>query len=253
MGQIRIDRLRPALGALIAFSIDAPDARRAHAGLDAAWTAIGRVDALMHPARAGSDLARLNAAAVGEPVDVDPWTVTLLRRVCELHGDSQGVFDPCLPAAPGTLEDLELRDDGSLVRRAALRIDLGGVAKGYAIDRAIEALADAGCSAALLNAGGDLRVWGARADDIEVGRAGGPRLRLADAAFAVSAPSAHAPAEHQGFYCRVPGRQRTAVAAAVLAPTAMLADALTKCVLFMEAEECAALLARHGARRVQLP
>jgi hypothetical protein len=33
----------------------------------------------------------------------------------------------------------------------------------------------------------------------------------------------------------------------------MLADALTKCVLFMEAGECAALLARHGARRVQLP
>lgn len=241
------------MGTLVALSIGAADERRAHAGLEAAWKAIQRVEALMHPSRAGSDLARLNAATVGEAVVVDPWTVTLLHRVRELHRDSRGVFDPCLPSAPGTLEDLDLREDRSVLRRQPLELDLGGVAKGYAVDRAVAVLAAAGCDAALVNAGGDLRVWGTRAEEVEVGRAGGPRLRLADAALAVSAESADAPPEHQGFYCRVPGRQRLATAAAIVAPTATLADALAKCALFMDAIECAAVLARYGARRVQLP
>ncbi|MFO1401545.1 MAG: FAD:protein FMN transferase [Steroidobacteraceae bacterium] len=252
MGQVRIDRLRPALGTLVALSIDAPDEVVAQRGLEAAWEAIRRVEALMHPARAGSDLARLNAAGAGEAVAIDPWTAALLRTVAALHVESRGAFDPCLPQGGGRFDDLQWRAEAMLLPRVPLRLDLGGIAKGYAVDRAIEALAATGCGAALVNAGGDLRVWGARAEEIEVGRAGGPRLRLADAALAVSAPSAQAPPEHQGFYCRVPGRRRMAHAAAIVAPTATLADALTKCALYMEEAECAALLARHGARRVQL-
>lgn len=241
------------MGTFVALSVDGPSAAVASAGLESAWEAIRRVEALMHPTRAGGDLARLHAAGVGERVPVHAWTMALLREVARLYRDSQGVFDPCRPDAAGRYADLQLGDDDTLARRAPLRLDLGGVAKGYAVDRAIEAIAATGCTAARVNAGGDVRLWGGRAETLTVGRTGGVQVALRDAALAVSAESATAPPEHLGYYCRAPGYRRTAAAAAVIAPTATLADALTKCVLFMSAGECAALLARHGARRVQLP
>jgi thiamine biosynthesis lipoprotein len=241
------------MGTLVALSIDASDEDRAQAGLDAAWQAIQRVDLLMHPSRSGSDLAQLNAVGPGAPVTLHPWTMALLRLAGELHRDSQGVFDPCLPDAPGRLGDLQLHADGTAGMRAPLLLDLGGIAKGFAVDRAIEAARAAGCSAALVNAGGDLRVSGERREAVELGRAGGPRLELVDAALAVSADSAQAPPEHRGFYSRVPQRTRIAASAAVIAPTAAVADALSKCALFLPAEDCARLFQRWRARLLQLP
>lgn len=241
------------MGTFVALSVDGPSAAVASAGLESAWEAIQRVEALMHPTRAGGDLARLHAATPGARVAVHAWTLDLLRQVQGLHRDSRGVFDPCLPEAAGRFGDLVLGDDGTLACEVPLRLDLGGVAKGHAVDRAIAALAAAGCTGALLNAGGDARAWGDRAATLAVGHAGGVQVELRDAALAVSAESATAPPEHRGYYCRAAGYRRAAAVAAVLAPTATLADGLTKCVLFMPEGECAALLARHGARRVQLP
>lgn len=253
IGIIRIERLRPAIGTVVAFSIDAPSEERATAGLDAAWQAVRCVDAHMHPSREGSELARLNAAAPGIGVALHPWTLELLRLAQGLHRDSRGVFDPCLPDAPGRLEDLELHADGTASARVPLHLDLGGIAKGFAVDRAIDAARAAGCGAALINAGGDLRVFGARTAMVDLGRAGASRLELTDAAVAISADSATAPPEHRGFYSRVPQRARIAASAAVIAPTVAVADALTKCALFLPPGECATLFERWRAQLLQLP
>jgi FAD:protein FMN transferase len=214
--------------------------------LEQAFAAVARVAVLMHPTRPGSDLARINALESGESVRVDPDTWEVLELARRLHAASGGVFDPCLPHAPGCLNDLGLVVPDRVSCRARVALDLGGIAKGYAVDRAIAALSAAGCRRALVNAGGDLRVLGseivwlsahARQAGTWAERGGLAPLALRDAALAVSElKSAGRPSEHRGYYRRGAPLAAACTYAAVTAPRAAVADALTKCVLLGAAD-----------------
>ena len=247
MRTIRISRARPGLGTIIRLSAEAPTEAMAKAAIELAWREVRQVDERLHPSRPGSDLAALHAAAVGERVPASALTLGLLRRARALHMDSGGYFDPCLPEGGGTLADLEV-GPRNLRRRAPLRLDLGGIAKGHAVDRALLALRRGGCSAGAVDAGGDLRVFGREPESVRIGRSGPVVIDIANAALAVSEPSSQAPPGHRGYYSRVTGAWQQAGAAAVLAPTAAEADALATCALFMPAEQAAALCARRGAQ-----
>ena len=59
-----------------------------------------------------------------------------------------------MPSASGRLGDLEFVFPHSVIPHRPLHIDLGGIAKGYAVDRALMALQAAGCHGGLVNAGG---------------------------------------------------------------------------------------------------
>jgi thiamine biosynthesis lipoprotein len=235
------------MGTLVTLRVEATSEALALAGLEAAWGAILEVEGRMHPMRPGSDLAAMNAAPLHAYVAAHPLTLQLLRLAQDMYRASGGVFDPCLPQAVGHFEDLQLLDGGVRCRRR-LHMDLGGIAKGFAVDRAIAAARAAGCSAGGVNAGGDLRVFGPQAEDLRLGHRGGRAVRLKDAALAVSAIGPGAPPEHRGYYCRIEGTTRRCDAAAVVAPSAALADALTKCALFMPEERAARLCAARGAQ-----
>ena len=256
---VRLARLRVGMGTLVAMEAEAADARTAAAGIAAAHAAISRVEALMHPTRPGADLAALNAAPPGVRVRVDPWTDAVLRASQRLHELSGGAFDPCLPEPGGRCRDLDLSSPLTVVKRAPLRIDLGGIAKGYAVDRALDALRAAGCHAGLVNAGGDVAAFGARTHALVVRtHSGCARVRLRDAALATSdATCAAPPAEHRGHYRRTPigGLEAGPVAAGavcVSAADAATADALTKCLLCAPPEWHPRILAACGARAVRL-
>ena len=198
------------------------------------------------------------------PVGIDRTTWEVLRlahSVCDLSG---GVFDPCLPSHRGRLCDLRISAPGPAGTQlpwamclAPLALDLGGIAKGYAIDLAVDALRAAGCASGLVNAGGDLRVYGRSADVLLRDAAGEcVPLRLKDEALAVSdldVSAGRRTAEHRGYYRRSGAAGPVRRYAAVVAPEAAVADALTKCVLLAE-ENCAAraLRALH-ARRIATP
>jgi thiamine biosynthesis lipoprotein len=134
-----------------------------------------------------------------------------------------------------------------------VKIDLGGIAKGFAVDLAVEAMRNAGCSSVLVNAGGDLRASGERSFAISCRLASGQirEMILQDCALAVSHRASDAsPAEHQGYYLRVGSAECTpAACAAILAPTAALADALTKCALLCSDEHCDDILRHFNASR----
>jgi len=249
--------MRIALGTTVIIEAQAPSEHAANAALAAAFAAITAVERRLHPARAGSDLSRIACAAPHSSVGVAVGTWTLLALAQRIHALSAGVFDPCLPCAPGRLSDLELLPPGlsgsgryGVVPHAPLALDLGGIAKGYAVDCAIEALRTHDCRAGLVNAGGDMRVFGAEPREILVRQAGGrfAPLALQDSALAVTDPLAAArPPEHRGYYTRNGSSSLRRCFAAVRAKRAAVADALTKCVLFCP-EECAdRVLARMGA------
>jgi thiamine biosynthesis lipoprotein len=248
-----LSRLRIGFGTFVAIEAEADDPDIAARGIELAFDAMRLVERLMHPTRAEGDLAPLSAVADGRCLAIHPWTWEVLDLCRQLNDASRGIFDPCLPASAGRLRDLELLS-GSRVRLGApLRLDLGGVAKGFAVDCAIDALRGAGCIGGLVNAGGDLAVFGPRPRRIvcrEFGEAG-LAMELRDAALATSAvgdPSR--PSEHRGHYHGVSGAFASAGRIGVIARRAAVADALTKCLLWCDRASADELLRRFGAGRV---
>lgn len=133
-----------------------------------------------------SELARLNAGA-GRPVPVGPLLRDVVRSALVWARRTGGLFDPTLGAelaalgydrpfsqlghepaptvnAPhrrGTWRDVRVGPLGTITLPARVALDLGGIAKGMAVDAAIAELRDAGVESALVSAGGDLAVTGA--------------------------------------------------------------------------------------------
>ena len=234
---VHVRRMRIGLGTWVVIEATSGSASCALRGLEAAFGRIRHVEERMHPEREGSDLRRLRDAPAGTAVAIDPATWAVLSFAQRLFELSGGVFDPCLPHVAGRLCDLELSSHALKPwarARVPLSIDCGGIAKGYAVDCALEALRAAGCLGGLVNAGGDLRVYGPGLRTLLLRGPDGNYMpcELREAALAVSDLNAtNRPAEHRGYYVResrVGGPKRYA---AVRAPKAMVADALTKCVL----------------------
>lgn len=160
---------------------------------DAAFAAIEHVHRLMSAHDADSDLSRINCVAHRRSVAISAPTAEVLRRAMHWAEASGSTFDVIragresltrggLPRHPGQPSPDPLADwraisvKGKVVRldRPAC-LDLGGIAKGYAVDLAIDAMRSAGAAHGLVNAGGDLRVFGDRPRSIAVPD---PRSRL---------------------------------------------------------------------------
>jgi FAD:protein FMN transferase len=245
--------MRPALGTLVAIEARAADPPAAESAVAAGFGAIAAADLLLHPTRPGSDLARLNRAGPGQRLPVHASTLAVLRLSRELCTLSGGLFDPALPGH-GSIMHWQPAGRGAIrVRRRAF-VDLGGIAKGYAVDLAVAALWRAGAHGGLVNAGGDLRAFGAESWPVALRLAGTATrtLELRELALAVSDPAATArPSEHQGYYCGGRTRSGSARAAAVIAPSAALADALTKVLMYAPGARAARVLARCGAHPLE--
>ena len=222
-------RARPLLGTLVEVGVPAQAADDVvEAAFAAAFAAAAAVQACMSRFDPASDVGRFHALSAGQGCTVRPATATVLRAASALRRESGGLFDITQGSAP-----LGWRIDGRTWWRldAAARVDLGGIAKGFAVDRAVSALRRHGCTGGWVNAGGDLRAFGSAELPLQLRdeEQGGVRLfgHLADGAFATS---------------RLPGGGHVSVAA----PRALWADALTK-VLAFSGDPGHPLLARHGA------
>ena len=251
----RFQRLRPALGTLVHLEGVVQAEAAAESAIGSAFAAIVRVESLMHPTRPGSDLQRLSVAAPGVPVAVDAWTFRLLRLSRELHRRSNGMFEPCTADAPGRMMDIELREPHVVVCYERVALDLGGIAKGFAVDRAIEEMLNSGCESGLVNAGGDLRTFGCEARTLIVRATNRAivRIELTTGALAVSAPrSDQSPREHRGYYLGTTREPVTVPCVAIGAAEATIADGLCKCAMLCPAPMTEALLASYGARRIDL-
>ncbi len=240
-------RARPLLGTLVEIGADPScDA----SAIDTGFAAIEGVEALMSRYRAGSDIVRLNGAPAGTWIGVAAPTRRVLDLALRLHHLSDGLFE-C--AIEGTLSDLLIGHDGSVWKQRPLAIDLGGIAKGEAVDRAVLALRLAGVRRGWVNAGGDLRVFGSGEHRIELRDPNRPAQR-AGAAFiraAALASSSACYSDHAGQSAIVDPRSRQPLrmrhGVTVLAARCVIADALTK-VVALSADVHHPLLARFGAR-----
>ncbi len=140
------------------------------------WRTVERVERLMSFHDADSELSRLNRNAGRTPQTVHPWTWAVLRRALRIAEASDGLFDitvaPLLVREgllPGTAETslqcgnwrhIVLMPDCRVFLARPMLLDLGGIAKGFAVDRAIHELTRRRCTQGVVNAGGDLRRFG---------------------------------------------------------------------------------------------
>ncbi len=134
-----------------------------------------------------SELSRLNAQAGSEFAPLTPELRGLLEKACAYGADSAGAFDVTIaplmelwgfrskttPVAEPTPEALQnclnqtgyqhilFTENGVLIEHTGLKIDLGGLAKGYAVDECYEKLQATGLKHALINLGGNMRALGA--------------------------------------------------------------------------------------------
>lgn len=202
----------------------------APAALDAAFAAIETVEARMSRFRADSDLARLNAARPFEPVTVHAQTLGVLALASHLFALTGGAFDVALGrgrGSPGFASDAHTA--WQMVDGVNLSLD--GIAKGFAVDRAVDALQAAGARCGWVNAGGDLRVFGDLTLTVE--RRAGRRPETIALRGRAMATSEYGPRRRIASRSALAGRAtrpRGAYGASVLARECVLADALTKAV-----------------------
>jgi thiamine biosynthesis lipoprotein len=272
---IMLRRARPWLGTLVEISVDGLDPVRAAVAIDAAFAEVACVHRCMSFHSADSDLGCLHAARVGVPVEVDAHTVAVLRCALRVAHVSHGAFDPSkaarfvaqgrlpapvsafVPDPAASWRDIELIDARHVRLRRALWLDLGGIAKGYAVDRAIAILRAAGASQTVVNAGGDLRIVGRRTERVLLRIAPDSpahAIELNDGAVASSASSSLWSSDCSAPCVRTASADRRNEACSgvsVVAPSCMVADALTKVVLAAEADIAAAALVAFDAQALR--
>ncbi len=184
-----VSRAGEAMGTYVEIKVWTRDEPGARAAMGRAFDEIARIERLMTTWRDDSDISRVNAAAGLHPVEVSPETFECVARAQQYSRLSGGAFDVTFYALKGLWhfdEDKEakLPDPAEVKRRLPLidyrklildekrrtlylakkgmAINLGGIAKGYAVDRAVAVLKKAGFPNAIVQAGGDLMCAGSK-------------------------------------------------------------------------------------------
>jgi thiamine biosynthesis lipoprotein len=176
---------------LTAFTTPEIDEPKLKAKLAAAVEEIRRLEKLMTTWNEESEISRVNQAAGKDAVKVSPETLAVVEKSNWMSAHSEGVFDISFEAMHGLWkfdQDLEesvpkkadvdakrklidwrkisVDHENSTIKleKAGMRISLGGIAKGYAVDAAAKVLEDGGVHAFFAQAGGDLFVRGKKPD-----------------------------------------------------------------------------------------
>jgi len=177
---------------LAAYTSEAMDEAAIRARLDKAIAEIRRLEGLMTTWRPDSELSRVNAAAGKNAVAVSPETLSVIEKSVWMSQQSEGVFDITFEAMHGLWkfdQDLEenippldavekarklidfrqIKIDHAArtvkLAKAGMRMSLGGIAKGYAVDALSDLVrAEPGVTAALVEIGGELKGFGVQPD-----------------------------------------------------------------------------------------
>ncbi|MFZ5722397.1 MAG: FAD:protein FMN transferase [Pseudomonadota bacterium] len=263
-------RQQPLLGTFVEIGVAMRpgNAAGAHAAIDAGFAAIAGVQRQLAFHDPASELSRLNREG-HRGIVLSPLAARVLRLAlamgrasddrfnCTVGGElvRRGALPDHRPherraeqALRGSWRDIGLQ--GRQVRlRQPLCITFDGIAKGYAVDLAVQALRRHGAVAGWTNAGGDLRAFGDFVLPVQLRHADGTPGSvhgLREAAIAASRVAAAPDPRHPGLIVAGDGDAPHAGQWTVLARRAWRADALTKVAALAAADERAALVARLG-------
>ena len=275
------EQVRYVMGTTATVQVWAPDSEMAATAVDAAYAAFARVDSLMSTWRDDSALSSLNRSQPGQWTDVGGEVCQVLHQAKAVAAASGGAFDPtvlplvmvwgfrggqaALPDSAGLAKALgavdhrllELDPESGRARllESGMAVDLGGIAKGYALDCAAAAMRKSGATGGVVDLGGNILAFG-QGPGHQVGIVDPTR----DDRLLATIPLADASVATSGQYERfltIQGRRyghildpRTGrpvpagVSVTVVADKAILADALATAAVVLGMEGGLALLER---------
>jgi FAD:protein FMN transferase len=267
-----------------AYTTPRVDAGAVRAAFDAAIAEIRRIEALMTTWRPDSEVSKINAAAGKSAVVVGDETLAIITKSLETSAISEGTFDITfetlhglwkfdedLDPTPPKDKDIKARlpfvgyrhvkvdpaTSSVMLAKEQTQIGLGGIAKGYGVDRAVKVLDEAGLLSFFVQAGGDLFARGKKPDGT-AWQAGirdprGPetkyfaKLSLTDHAFSTAGDYERSYVVGGKRYHHIIDPRTGKPAAAsrsvtIWAPTALLADAIDDAVFVLGPEKGLALV-----------
>lgn len=278
-GPVVLRESRPLAGTTFTIEVitlDTPTARRA---IEAAFAEVARLENVVSEWTASSEISHINATSGQTSITLSPELFGVINRALWFAGQTGGAFDPSFAGCaqvwsiperriPSTLELancrhtvgyesilLDTRYSTIKLDKPGMRIGLGGIGKGYRVDRAAEILEDHGITSYVVNGGGDIRL---AADEhaepwrveIDHPRAPGQRLgsiSLRRGAIATSGDSSWYFDDagiryHHIFDPRTGQPARQSIAVTVIAERAIDADALATGLFVLGPEQGLALL-----------
>ena len=272
-----------SMGTSVQITIWSDDEQMAADASKAVFAEMDRLDRMMTTWIPESEVSQINTGAGTTAVKVSDETFTVIARAVEISKASKGLFDITVGAygglwkfdedMDGTLPDpkevaarkklvnwkdivLDKRRHTVKLRRKGMKITLGGIAKGYAVDKAAKVLIDAGLSDFILQVGGDMYVSGQKGATpwvVGIRDPRGPR----DQSFAVAPVKDHAFSTsgdyERGFVKdgvryhhildpRTAQPARATRSVTILAKDAFTADAWSKVLFIMGAKDAMALV-----------
>ena len=269
-----ITRNEAIMGTRCAVELWSDDPARGEAAIASVFDDMKRIDRLMSTWKEDTEISKVNREGSLHPVKISKELFRLLQVSVEYSELTHGAFDITY-ASVGYLYDFKkgVHPDPKAIAQAlpginwrhmvldakkttvfftspGMRIDLGGIAKGYSVDRGIEILQKQGVTRAMVNAGGDTRIIGDRFGKPWVVGVRDPdregkvflRLPLSDTAFSTSGDYERYFDEdgkrfHHIIDPKTGDSARKVRSVTVISGTATRTDALTKSVFIMGAEE----------------
>ncbi|HZJ76833.1 MAG TPA: FAD:protein FMN transferase, partial [Oscillospiraceae bacterium] len=179
------------LGTLGGINVYSNTKRQGEKAISLAYERIEEIENLMSTSVEGSDIYNINKNAGIKPVKVDPSTMMVISRGLKYHDITQKTFNIGLgslielwgigedsPKVPATweiteakkhihLDNLEISEKSSTVfiKDPEMSLDLGGIAKGYAVDEAVRILKENEIESGIVNLGGDIFTFGKKSDN----------------------------------------------------------------------------------------
>jgi FAD:protein FMN transferase len=274
-----MERTEAIMGTRCYVQLWADDAVKGNQAIDAVMAELRRIDDLMSHYKPESQLSQINARANYEPVQVDKELFDLIKLSTYYSQITDGAFDITY-ASVGYLYDYRrhihpteeqiqqalpavnwrnmLLDEAHHTVRfehPGMRIDVGGIGKGYAVDRGVEILKTHGITHAVVTAGGDTRIIGdhmGRPWLVAIRHPDDPkkvvtRIPLSDTAMSTSGDYERYFDENGVRYHHIidprTGHSASRVrSATVLAPTATQTDGMSKTAFVLGAEKALAII-----------
>lgn len=269
----QVTRCRPLLGTFVEVNLQADLPEKAlieYSNL--AFAEIERVQQVLSFHQQSSELSQLNLALISAPTSVKKISndlIKVLSFASDLHQESAGIYDISVAAnlvadkylpdhlirhknqpTYGNFSDVTLTNN-RICSAKPVFFDLGGIAKGYAVDQAISKIPSS--ISGYINAGGDMRVidWFEEQVAIKYARRSGALKQLTLLNTALASSGSYYQQQGSQYFNPIT-RQYSAIKGciSVFAGSAMQADALTKIVALMKRKDAKKLLNHYCAKAI---
>ena len=269
------------MGTLVEISVFEKNKDTAELAIQSAFNEIQRMEGLMSTRIPGSEISKINQSAGLEPVSVSPEVLAVISRALYWAEQTNGALDISLEPVQElwdfdgehtSLPDkkileqklskvdykkIRLENQTVFLTEKGMGLHLGAIAKGYAVDRAINILLESNIHHALINAGGDLKTLGLRPDQTawKIGLQHPRKPEAIMASFSLSGKAVATSGDYQKYFDHEGTRYHHilnpktgypvtgVMSATVVAETVMDADALSTALFVMGAKEGMAFIA----------